>query len=279
MDFALWKAAKPGEPAWDSPWGDGPAGLAHRVLGDVARPARRGVRPPRRRRRPRVPAPRERAGPGRGRRASRSPRHWIHTGMVTIGGEKMAKSLGNFTTVEEALDEHERRGIPARGAADALPARRRPRRHGARRGRRRRRAARRAVPTGGDAGRRRRRRRWTPRHVDRFRAAMDDDFDTRRAGRRVRGRVATPTARSTTATSPTRRRWSRRSRELARRARPRHGRRRRRRAATPRSTPWCASATTRAPRATSPAPTRSATSSPHAASSSRTRPSGTIWHR
>ena len=40
IDFALWKAAKPGEPAWDSPWGPGPAGLAHRVLGDVARPAR-----------------------------------------------------------------------------------------------------------------------------------------------------------------------------------------------------------------------------------------------
>ena len=36
VDFALWKAAKPGEPAWDSPWGRGPAGLAHRVLGDVA---------------------------------------------------------------------------------------------------------------------------------------------------------------------------------------------------------------------------------------------------
>ena len=33
-DFVLWKGAKPGEPAWDSPWGPGPAGLAHRVLGD-----------------------------------------------------------------------------------------------------------------------------------------------------------------------------------------------------------------------------------------------------
>ncbi len=49
------------------------AGVAHRVLGDVARPARRGLRPPRRRRGPRVPAPRERAGAGRGRRATRSP--------------------------------------------------------------------------------------------------------------------------------------------------------------------------------------------------------------
>ena len=35
LDFVLWKHAKPGEPAWDSPWGAGPARLAHRVLGDV----------------------------------------------------------------------------------------------------------------------------------------------------------------------------------------------------------------------------------------------------
>ena len=67
VDFALWKAAKPGEPDWESPWGRGPAGLAHRVLGDVARDPRRGLRPPRRRRRPRLPAPRERARAGRGR--------------------------------------------------------------------------------------------------------------------------------------------------------------------------------------------------------------------
>ena len=49
LDFVLWKKAKPGEPSWPSPWGDGPAGLAHRVRGDVARPAGRGLRPPRRR--------------------------------------------------------------------------------------------------------------------------------------------------------------------------------------------------------------------------------------
>ena len=33
-DFVLWKAAKPGEPSWESPWGEGRPGLAHRVLGD-----------------------------------------------------------------------------------------------------------------------------------------------------------------------------------------------------------------------------------------------------
>ena len=38
-------------------------------------------------------------------------RHWIHTGMVTIGGDKMSKSLGNFTTVEDALTDHDWRAL------------------------------------------------------------------------------------------------------------------------------------------------------------------------
>ena len=37
LDFVLWKSAKPGEPAWPSPWGDGRPGLAHRVLRHVRR--------------------------------------------------------------------------------------------------------------------------------------------------------------------------------------------------------------------------------------------------
>ena len=73
LDFALWKKAKPGEPTWPSPWGAGPAGMAHRVHGDGPRPARRGLRPARRRHRPRLSAPRERARPGPRRAAQRSP--------------------------------------------------------------------------------------------------------------------------------------------------------------------------------------------------------------
>ena len=61
-DFALWKANKEGEDtAWDSPWGRGRPGLAHRVLGDGRGAARPELRDPRRRARPRLPAPRERA--------------------------------------------------------------------------------------------------------------------------------------------------------------------------------------------------------------------------
>ena len=99
IDFALWKKAKPGEPSWPSPWGDGPAGLAHRVRRDVARPARRRLRHPRRRAGPRLPPPRERAGPGASPSAAASPRHWVHNGFVEVGGEKMSKSLGNFTNL------------------------------------------------------------------------------------------------------------------------------------------------------------------------------------
>ena len=66
-DFALWKGWKketePETAAWPSPWGPGRPGLAHRVLGDGRQVPRHGFRHPRRRRRPALPAPRERAGP------------------------------------------------------------------------------------------------------------------------------------------------------------------------------------------------------------------------
>ena len=59
-DFALWKAPKEGEPAWETPIGPGRPGLAHRVLRHGHRVPRRDARYPRRRRRPDLPAPRKR---------------------------------------------------------------------------------------------------------------------------------------------------------------------------------------------------------------------------
>ena len=93
LDFALWKAQKAGEDtAWDAPWGRGPAGLAHRVLGDGRGAARRRLRDPRRRQRPRLPPPRERGGPdAHGAAAPSSRAIWMHNGMLQLGGEKMAK--------------------------------------------------------------------------------------------------------------------------------------------------------------------------------------------
>ena len=57
LDFVLWKRAKPGEPSWASPWGDGPARLAHRMLGDVGGIARPAFRSARRRHGSEVSAP------------------------------------------------------------------------------------------------------------------------------------------------------------------------------------------------------------------------------
>jgi len=105
MDFALWKAAKPGEPVWDSPWGKGRPGwhiecsaMALDLLGenfdlhgagdDLVFPHHENER-----------AQAEGAG-------HPFARHWIHAGMVTAGGEKMAKSVGNFTTIADALDRY-----------------------------------------------------------------------------------------------------------------------------------------------------------------------------
>src|SRR5262245_35350907 len=105
MDFALWKAAKPGEPEWDSPWGPGRPGwhiecsaMSLDLLGeqfdlhgggdDLVFPHHENER-----------AQAEAAGHG-------FARHWLHTGMVQVGGEKMAKSVGNFTTLSDALDTH-----------------------------------------------------------------------------------------------------------------------------------------------------------------------------
>jgi cysteinyl-tRNA synthetase len=105
VDFALWKAAKPGEPAWDSPWGKGRPGwhiecsaMSLDLLGegfdihgggdDLIFPHHENER-----------AQAQGAG-------HRFARYWIHNGMVMVGDQKMAKSLGNFTTLKDAIDAH-----------------------------------------------------------------------------------------------------------------------------------------------------------------------------
>ncbi|WP_087129443.1 cysteine--tRNA ligase [Microbacterium esteraromaticum] len=109
QDFALWKAAKPGEQAdaaWDSPWGSGRPGwhiecsaMAKRYLGaefdihggglDLRFPHHENEL-----------AQSTAAGDG-------FARYWVHNGLVTVGGQKMAKSLGNFTLASDVLDEHD----------------------------------------------------------------------------------------------------------------------------------------------------------------------------
>ena len=107
MDFALWKGARPGEPAWDSPWGPGRPGwhiectsMAIAYLGasldihgggqDLIFPhheneiaqseASTGMKP--------------------------FARYWVHNGLLMLGEDKMSKSLGNLVSVKEALEDY-----------------------------------------------------------------------------------------------------------------------------------------------------------------------------
>ena len=108
LDFVLWQPSLPDEPAWESRWGPGRPGwhiecsaLALRELGD-------DDRPPRRRARPGLPPPRVRDRPVRvGHRADPFVRHWLHVGLVGLGGTKMSKSLGNLVFVADLLKDYE----------------------------------------------------------------------------------------------------------------------------------------------------------------------------
>ncbi len=107
-DFVLWKFAKPGEPSWPSPWGDGRPGwhtecvvMSLDLLGedfdihgggiDLAFPHHENERA-------------QAVALGRG-----FSRRWVHNGFVEVGGEKMSKSLGNFTTLLDLIEEHDPR--------------------------------------------------------------------------------------------------------------------------------------------------------------------------
>ncbi len=110
LDFALWKAAKPGEPTWPAPWGAGRPGwhiecaaMSLDILGDgfdihgggddLAFPHHENERA-------------EAVAAGREFATT-----WVHNAMLNVGGEKMSKSLGNFTTVQDLLDQHDPRAL------------------------------------------------------------------------------------------------------------------------------------------------------------------------
>jgi len=108
IDFALWKKAKPGEPTWPAPWGDGRPGwhtecvvMSLDLLGegfdlhgggqDLAFPHHENERA-------------QAVAMGR-----TFARHWAHNGFVEVDGEKMSKSLDNFTNLLDLLDRHDGR--------------------------------------------------------------------------------------------------------------------------------------------------------------------------
>ncbi|MBQ6651531.1 MAG: cysteine--tRNA ligase [Atopobiaceae bacterium] len=106
LDFALWKAAKPGEPSWDSPWGPGRPGwhteccaMIHRYLGTPI-DIHGGVAD--------LQFPHHENESAQATCAWHGPlaKYWMHTGMLQVDGEKMSKSLGNFFTLKEVLDKY-----------------------------------------------------------------------------------------------------------------------------------------------------------------------------
>ena len=103
LDFALWKAAKPNEPAWDSPWGQGRPGwhiecsaMSCKYLGadfDIHGGGADLV----------FPHHENELAQSRAALGSGFARYWLHNGFITVDKEKMSKSLGNFFLLREIL--------------------------------------------------------------------------------------------------------------------------------------------------------------------------------
>jgi cysteinyl-tRNA synthetase len=105
MDFALWKASKPGEPGWDSPWGKGRPGwhiecsaMSVAQLGptfDIHGGGKDLI----------FPHHENEIAQSCGYTGKEFAHYWVHNGFVTVDKEKMSKSLGNFFTIREILDK------------------------------------------------------------------------------------------------------------------------------------------------------------------------------
>jgi cysteinyl-tRNA synthetase len=107
MDFALWKAAKPGEPAWDSPWGKGRPGwhiecsamnlaeLGEQI--DIHGGGNDLI----------FPHHENEIAQTESYTGKPFARYWIHNGMLQLAGEKMSKSLGNIVSIKEFLSRRD----------------------------------------------------------------------------------------------------------------------------------------------------------------------------
>ena len=106
LDFALWKTAKEGEPAWDSPWGKGRPGwhiecsaMSGAHLGEQIDIHGGGMDLI-------FPHHENEIAQSEAHTGKQFARYWIHNGMLQLGGEKMSKSLGNLITIEDFLASH-----------------------------------------------------------------------------------------------------------------------------------------------------------------------------
>ena len=107
MDFALWKASKPGEPAWPSPWGQGRPGwhiecsaMSTKYLGstfDIHGGGKDLI----------FPHHENEIAQSEAAFGKIFARYWVHNGFVNINQEKMSKSLGNFFTIREVYERYQ----------------------------------------------------------------------------------------------------------------------------------------------------------------------------
>ncbi|MFC4765970.1 cysteine--tRNA ligase [Effusibacillus consociatus] len=111
LDFSLWKAAKPGEVSWPSPWGEGRPGwhiecsaMSKRYLGDTLDIHAGGHD---------LIFPHHENEIAQSEAANGKPfaRYWMHNGYININNEKMSKSLGNFVLVHDLVQQYEPRVI------------------------------------------------------------------------------------------------------------------------------------------------------------------------
>ena len=107
MDFALWKATKPGEPSWKSPWGQGRPGwhiecsaMAMQYLGEALDVHGGGED---------LIFPHHENEIAQSEAATGKPfaRYWLHNGFVNLAAEKMSKSLGNTLTIKDLVRRHD----------------------------------------------------------------------------------------------------------------------------------------------------------------------------
>lgn len=107
MDFAIWKSQKPGEPAWESPWGMGRPGwhiecscMAHNLLGDTIDIHAGGQDLI-------FPHHENEIAQSESRTGKPFAKYWMHSAFLNIDNKKMSKSLNNFFTAREILERYD----------------------------------------------------------------------------------------------------------------------------------------------------------------------------
>ena len=107
MDFAIWKAQKPGEPAWQSPWGPGRPGwhiecscMAKKLLGDTIDIHAGGMDLS-------FPHHENEIAQSEALTGKKFANYWMHSAFLNVNNQKMSKSLNNFLTARDALKEYD----------------------------------------------------------------------------------------------------------------------------------------------------------------------------